>query len=336
VNVRTYLAAAAALALSVGGCSKKQDTVVATADTVQITAADIDRDAVALLPGGAVGVVRVDAPSLFQSQFGQHLAQLLASRLPLPPSAGFEPTRDLGVLYAGLYSMQGADFAAVATGTFHPDAIERAADGTTMTPLGAPLVKTSYARRTLYVSRNVGFAVLTEHTILLGNETGIRRALDRLSEGRAKHDVPPWMDDVLGTPNAALVGAFDFAGQAPVAATVKGLSFLQGIRRARIVGNFQPPGMNFAGTLSYPTPEAAQAASAGMNQANQMVQSYGFFMQLAGIGNPIQSLQTAPNGNDAQFVVAIEGRAVEWALNQIATFAPVAQATPFQTQGSRP
>lgn len=317
---RVGLGAALALTLGVsaGGCAKKEDVVVAAADRVTITAADIDRDPVALLPSGAIGIVHVDAPALFQSTFGQRLAQLAASRVPVPPSAGFEPTRDVGALFIGLYSMSGADFAGVATGNFHPDAIEQAADGTTMTPLGAPLVKTTYAKRTLYVSRNVGFSVLTEHTVIFGNETGIRRALDRLTEGRASHDIAKWMDEVLKTPNAPLAGAFDFQGQAPVAAGVKSVAFLQGIKSARVVGNFEPPGINFAGTLTYPTPEAAQAGAAAIEQSNQMLHQYSFFMQLAGIGNPIQQLQTMPKGNDTQFVVAVDSRAVEWALGQLA------------------
>jgi hypothetical protein len=290
---------------------------------------------VALLPSGAVGIARLDAPAMFQSQFGPHVAQLVGARLPVPPSAGFDPARDLSAVYVGFYSMQGADFAGVATGAFHPAAIAQAADGTTMTPLGAPLVKTSYARTALYVSRNVGFAVLTEHTVLFGNETGIRRALDRLSEGRAKHDLVPWVDSLLQTPNAAMVVAIDLAGQPPVAAAVRGLSFINGMKTGRIVGNFQPPGMNFAGTLSYPTPEAAQAAAASMNQANQMVQSYGFALQFMGIGNPIQNLQTSPNGNDTQFAVGVEGKAVDWALAQAATMPlPALQPGTAYNQGS--
>jgi len=51
---------------------------------------------------------------------------------------------------------------------------------------------------------------------------------------------------------------------------------------------------------------------------NQVLRSYSFFMQLAGIGNPIQNLQASPNGNDADFVVAIDSRAIEWILNQVA------------------
>jgi hypothetical protein len=309
---------ALALLTAVEACSKKQDVIVSAADQVSVSAADIDADPVALLPGGAIGVARVDAPALFQSQFGQHLLAIVSSRIPLPPSAGFDPSRDLSTLYIGMYSMQGADVAIVATGAFHPDAIERAADGTTMTPLGAPLVKTTYAKRALYVSRNVGFSVLTEHTVLLGDETGIRRSLDRLAEGRAHHDVPKSMDNVLATQNASIAAAFDFAGQPLAGALVQQLPFLRGVKTARVLGNFQPPGMNFAGSLAYPDADTASQGAQALLQVNQMLRSYSFFMQLAGIGNPIENLQAQPNGNDTDFVVAIDSRAIEWVLNQLA------------------
>jgi hypothetical protein len=308
------------------GCAKKEDVVIAASDTVQVSAADIDRDPVALLPTGAIGTIHVDAPSLFQSQFGPTLLNMVTARLPIPANANFDPKRDLSSVFIGLYSMQGADSVVIATGTFHPDLIEQAADGTTMTPLGAPLVKTTYSKQTLYVSRNVGFAVLTPQTVLCGDETGIRRALDRLSQGQAKHDIPTWIDDVMKTPNAPVAAAFDFAGQAPAAALVKNLQFLQGVRTARLIGNFAAPGMNFAGTLSYATPDAAGAATVQIQQANQMLQNYSLFLQLAGIGNPLQGLKAQASGSDTQFVVGVDGKAINWALGQAANQLTAAMA----------
>lgn len=320
-----------ALGLSLGAmsCSKKQDVVVEAADRVSIDPAEIDRDPLALLPGGAIGLARIDAPAFFHSSFGQRLKAIADARIPLPKSAGFVPERDLSTLYVGVYSMQGVDSVVVAKGVFHPDAIEHAADGTTMTPLGAPLVKTTYAKRTLYVSRNVGFVVLTEHTVLLGDETGIRRALDRLSEGRAEHSTPKWAENVLSTPNAAVAAAVDMTKQAPAEAVSKNLAFLSGMKTARIVGNFESPGMNFAGTLTYPDAQAAQSACTAIQQVHRTISSYSFFMSLAGISNPIQRLEVQPSENDAKFVVVVEGRSIEWALNQVADrfgVAPVSAA----------
>jgi hypothetical protein len=330
-----YVLAVAGVAASLLGCAKKEDVIVAAADQVHVSDADIDRDPLSLLPGSAIGLIHVDAPALYASEFGQHLLQITQSRIPLPASAGFVPNRDLSALYIGLYSMQGADVAGVAIGTFDQQAIERAADGTTMTPLGAPLVKTTYARRTLYVSRNIGFAVLTAHTALFGDETGIRRALDRLSDGRARHETPAWVDQLMATPNAATAGAFDFTSGALGEAAAKNFPFLKNLQTAKIVGNFQPPGMNFAGTLTYPDPQTEEAARQAIEQTSSTIKNYSFFLQLAGIGNPIQKLQTVANGNDAQFVLGLDSKTVEWLLNQLATqlgvqAAPVSQPIMIQ------
>jgi hypothetical protein len=324
-----FAATLAVLGLSTAAltsCSKKEDVIIAAADRVSITDADIDRDPLALLPGGAIGIVRVDAPAFYASAFGQRIKRLADSRMPLPPSAGYDPQRDLQTLWIGLYSMAGADFAAVCQGTFNPANIERAADGTTLTPLGAPLVKTTYAKRSLYVSRNIGFSVLTPRTALFGNETGIRRALDRLSEGRATHDVPQDVDQVLQTPNAPITSAWDFTTEPPAQALVKNLPFMAGVKKARVVGNFQPPGMNFAGTFNYPDEAAAQAGTQQILQTNQTIQRYSFLMQLVGIGNPLQGLQAQPSGTDAQFAVGVDQKAIEWLLNQLANQAGVQPA----------
>lgn len=320
------LALPAILALSSLSCGRKQDVVVEAADRVKIDDADIDRDPLALLPGGAIGLIRVDARAFFASSFGQRLKAIADARIPLPKSAGFVPERDLTAVYVGLYSMQGVDSVAVAKGTFHPEAIERAADGTTMTPIGAPLVKTTYAKRTLYTSRNVGFVVLTEHTVLLGDETGIRRALDRISEGRIQHSIPRWAEDVLSTPNAPFASTVDLTKQAPAEALSKTLAFTSGLRTARVVGNFEPPGMNFAGTLTYPDAQAAQNASVAIQQVRQTISSYSFFLSLAGISNPIQRLEAQPEGSDAKFVLVVEERAVQWAIGQVADRFGVASA----------
>jgi hypothetical protein len=317
------MAVFASLLAALPACSKKEDVIIATADRVSVTDADIDRDPEALLPSGAIGLIRVDTPTFYASAFGQRIKTIADRRVPLPPSAGFDPQRDLTKLYIGLYSMAGADFAAVAIGTFNPATIERAADGVTLTPLGAPLVKTTYAKRTLYVSRNIGFSILTPRTALFGNETGIRRALDRLSEGRATHDVSAEVDAVLATANAPAAGAFDFSTEPPAQAMVKNLPFMQGVKQARVVGNFQPPGMNFAGTLTYPDEQAAIAGNAQLLQTNQTIQRYSFLMALVGIGNPLQGLQAQAVGKDSQFAVGVDQKAIEWLLNQLADKAGV-------------
>src|SRR5690606_13645639 len=80
-----------------------EEVIIKTADGVELTAADIDNNPLALMPGGSVGVFNVDMQALWASPSGNRWLQLVGSRLPVPPSANFDPERDLSRLYVGLY-----------------------------------------------------------------------------------------------------------------------------------------------------------------------------------------------------------------------------------------
>jgi len=45
--------------------------------------------------------------------------------------------------------------------------------------------------------------------MLLGNETGMRRALDRIRDGRVRREVPEWMTNLMANPQASMVFAGD-------------------------------------------------------------------------------------------------------------------------------
>ncbi len=317
---RTPLLLLVALALLLAGCPKKDEVVVQTSEGKGLTAADIDRDPLALLPGDAIGMVVVRAQQMFASPFGQKLLTIAKARAPFPASAGFDPQRDLQQLAVGVYSMSGANVVAVATGTFDQQAIEKAAASTEKTPLGLPVTSSSYAGRTLYTSATVGFVVLTSHTVLLGDETGIRRALDRIKEGRVSKQVPDWFDKLLATPNAAFVAGFDLRAHPVTDAMRQQLPFLEGMETARMVGNFKPPGVNLAGTLSYGDEKGAQAGAANLLQLQQTLQSWAPLMQLVGITQPVKQLQAEAHGKDAQFVVGLDGDAVGKLLDQASTY----------------
>jgi hypothetical protein len=213
--------------------------------------------------------------------------------------------------------MQGIDFAAVASGAFDPGAIERAADGTRVTPLGAPLVKSKYAGRTLYTSQNVGFVVMTAHTVLFGNETGMRRALDRIQRGQLGHSVPPWMGELVTKSEAAVAGGFELRDQPTVAAAAAQFPFLNGVQSARVLGNFRPPGMNVAGTLSYADAQSATNAEQSVRAMHSMLTSYSFVTSLLGIGQPIQQLQVQTLDRDLQFVLGLSTDAVGQVIEQL-------------------
>jgi hypothetical protein len=315
-------ALAICLVLLVGfssACSKKQEVVVQTANGKGLTAADIDRDPLALLPSGAVAIAVVDAQKTFASPFGQKLLAIARGRLPLPASAGFDPGRDLKLVAAGVYSMSGVDVAAVATGNFDPDAIAKAASGTGPTPLGLPVLTTHYAGRTMYTVASIGFVVLTTHTALFGDQTGMRRALDRIQEGRVQRDLPAWLVPLVKNQKAPLVAGFDLKSQSLSDAVRKQLPFLQGLETARVLGNFQPPGLNFAGTFSYDTADDAQKGATNLAALRDTLKSYAPILALLGISQPVQKLEARAEDKDTQVVVGLDGGDVNKLLDKLSS-----------------
>jgi hypothetical protein len=297
-------------------CAHKQDVVVKTGEDKKFSEAQIDADPVPLLPGDAIGVLSIDAQALYRSQFGDQVRAVVEKRLPLPPSAGFDPKRDLDHAWIGFYSMQGADVAGVAVGRFDRQKIETAADGAEPTALGVPVVKTSYAGRTLYTAGTVGFSVLTAKTALVGNDTGMRRALDRIQEGRAKRQLPEYMEKLLASSKAPIVGGFDFTSSPLPDATRQELTFLKGVKTLSLVGNFDDPGLNLAGTLTYEDADAAQRGAQNLVALRQLVERYATFLALLGIGQPVRRLEAEPKDKDVAFVLAVDGAAVAALLDR--------------------
>jgi hypothetical protein len=316
--LKACLAAGLLCAPLLFGCGgSNEEVIIKTAAGVELKAADIDRDPYALLPEAPLLVVRTDAQAQFRSAFGQRLLQIVQSRLPVPPSAGFVPERDLDSLLVGVYSMQGVDFAAVARGRFNPDAIQKAADGVTQTPLGAPLVKSQYAGRTLYTVGNVGFTVLTASTVLYGNETGMRRALDRIGRGALDRRIPQWMENYLKVQTAPIAAGLDFT-QPEGIAVADSMAQTRGLSMATATGNFESPGMNLAGRLGYRTPEAALAGTQSILALQQRIQSFAWLTSLMGMGNPIQQLQLTPSANNVDFRLSLQGGVVSQLIEQLA------------------
>jgi len=141
------------------GCSNNEDIIVQTGAGKELDAPQIDKEPLALLPSGVVGIASIDTVKLFASPFGNRVLALLNQHLPVPVSADFQPARDVQHLYLGLYSMQGADMSGVAIGKFNKAKIEAAVNGIEKTPQGVPIAKRQYAGRTLYTAGGAGFCV---------------------------------------------------------------------------------------------------------------------------------------------------------------------------------
>ena len=313
-------AAALAFGLGLAGCSKSEDVIVQTGAGKALGDADIDREPLALLPGNVVGIASVDTTKLFASPFGAKVIAQLNQRLPVPASAGYSPARDLTHLYLGFYSMQGADLSGVATGKFDKIKIEAAANGVDRTPQGAPLNKQKYAGHTLFTAVGFGFCILTDRTALFGNDTGIRRALDRVNEGRVRRQTLPWMDKLLASAKAPIVAGADLRAQALPEAASSNLPFLNGLETLAVVGNFADPGLNFAGTLVYGDEAGAKQGADNVQALAQKLGTYATLMALIGIPQPVRKLDAHAKGKEAAFVVGVDAGGVGVLLDKIPDF----------------
>ena len=283
----------------------------------------IDADPVALLPSSATIIARVDAKQMFTTgSVGGQLGQLSERLMPIGDEAGFKASRDLETIYAATYSTSGADVVAVLVGTFDAEKIRAVADSHTPTKGGGVLVASYYLERRLYTLNNVGFCVISPRTVLAGSETMIRRAIERLKDGVAVRNQPPWMTqtiDPASNQGAAFAFAADFANQ-PIAAASVGmvpLAWVKGLKAARLVGNFKDPGLNIAATLTYPDPNAAK------DNADQVKKTASMASLLALVGAPqLKNLDIKTQEADVQITFGVDDAVLRTFLGSVQQYVP--------------
>jgi hypothetical protein len=295
------VAISAALTISCGGGNENAAVVAPSG----MTPDRIDADPLALLPSPAVAVANFDARAFFgSSSLGPQIARLTEQVVPVGEEAGFVPSRDVDRVVVGSYAVQGFDVVAVVVGRFDAAKIAHVADEKTPTKGGAVLVASDYAGRKIYTVSNVGFSVLTARTALVGTETAIHRALDRIHDGTAKNDVTPWMLDTINTPNAAAAVAADFASQ-PIATVAVGalpLPWLKGLKAVRVLADFKAPGMHVAGTLSYSEPAQATKGGDGIRAISRIAS----LAAIAGAVPKIRDLSIETKDADVQCSFALD------------------------------
>lgn len=264
-------------------------------------ALDLDSDPLALLPGSAVVVANLDARALFASEtLGPQIAGLADALVPFGADAGFDAKRDVDRVVLGVYTSTGADVAAILGGRF--DAAKIAAAPTSRG--GASITRGTYAGRPTYAVGTAMLSVLTSRTVVAGTGDGVRRVLERVQDGKLGRAVPGWMLDTLGTSGARIALAADLATQ-PVAAAAFGsvpLPWLDGMRVARIIGNFDKPGMNVAATLSYGNAAQASSAADGVRTVDGWLRVLG---PLLG-GVALQNLDVMTDGTDMKCKFAVD------------------------------
>jgi hypothetical protein len=121
--------------------------------------------------------------------------------------------------------------------------------------------------------------------------------------------VPEWMARLLDNPQASVVVSGDVTAQPTVAAFANQAPFLNGLRSFRVLGNFQMPGLNLAGSLTYPDSGAAATAASSLRALAQQA-SILSVLAIFGLGTPLQTMQIEVRESDAQFVLAVDARTV--------------------------
>lgn len=301
-----------------------------------LDADEVDEDPIALLPSRPLVFGRLDPVTLFATPLGAQFGSFLQSIMPLGPDANFSAPRDVTKLYLGAYAMAGVDVCAVLQGRFDVAAIRRSADARAQ---AGQLLKTRYGEHDVYTLNNLGFVPLTARTTLAGDETGLRRALDRVRYGRLERAIPEWMVHLSETKNTGLALAGDFgardifkarramieqqalpappAGQpsppsiaTPILEGAAGdLPFLHDLRVLRIIGNFMAPGLNLAGTLTYASAGSAVNGAEAMKSVAQMAQMASMLASF--FGPKLPPLEVSVSGSDVGFVQSVDAELVK-------------------------
>lgn len=314
VFVKRRSALVVLLAAFSSACGARQEVVVSSIEE-RADSAEIDSDPWALFPPGAVSWARLSADKMFSASFGAEMATFLGEQLPISRDVGFDPSDHVTDVYAAAYATVGTDVALVLRGHFESGVIERGFRAQPLARTGETIVKRSFAGSEIYVAGGVAFSVQTTQTAVYGTELGVRRVLERIEMGTLERTLPAWFEDMLQQRADFCLG-IDLDAQ-PVPATLRTkLSFLEGLRAARVLGNFENPGLNLAGTLTYDSAGSAERATKLMDEFGEAVDRYAVLFESLKLDRPLRRLETRALGKDAQVAIEVEGHAIAVLLSK--------------------
>ncbi len=262
-----------------------------------------------LLPEGAFGYARIDAAEVFRSSAGARLGAALRERVPAPAALDFRPERDLSRLDLGLYAFQGLDFVVVLQGRFAVPA-----NGSVAEPGGA-IVEETYAGKQVFLSASadrvlrdrLAYSVVAPSVALFGNETAVRRALERLVERRLTLALPELAARVSEVATgAAAGGALDLSAVPTGLLDQVRVPLVPGLRQGAVVANFAPPGLNLAVTLTYDSNGSAASAANAVSSGGAWLASLGPWAGLLGLGRPVHRLEARAEGQNLYAVAALD------------------------------
>jgi hypothetical protein len=124
----------------------------------------------------------------------------------------------------------------------------------------------------------------------------------------------------VNTPNASFTFAGDLEGQAAVESAAQTFTFLGGLRKVRVVGNFKPPGVNFIGALTYPDANSAEKAALGLKSVHELAQFLSILVSW-GVGGKLPPMQVQQQKNEVAFNLAVDENLVRGVLRAAATAA---------------
>jgi hypothetical protein len=104
--------------------------------------------------------------------------------------------------------------------------------------------------------------------------------------------------------------------------------FLADLNALRVLGNFEAPGVNLAGSLGYATPERAAQAAGEMLATRDRLSSMGWVMAVIGVSQPIQRLEAKAADREVSFVAALDGAALAKVLILVTPALVSAAASP--------
>lgn len=291
------------------GCGAAQERILVTADGPRPPFAAIDADPWALLPRGAVAWWRLQ-DEVFRSQLSELLLEFLSRTLPVSKAAQFQPEKDISLMVGSLYATAGSDFVAIYRGSFAHARFDEAFRHDPTTVAGKQLSVVQFAGATMYVSEHYGFSELSPQTIVTGTQLGVRRVLELVEERRMRRSLPVWFEELMEDSAAHFQVGVDLDAQPVPAVFRTDLEFMNHLRAARLVGNFDDPGLNFAGSLTFADPHSAEGAVAAVNDARKKLEQFEVLLKTLKIPDPIDKLEAAQTGQDAQIVARLDGAGV--------------------------
>lgn len=306
-----------ALAFVLSGCAGTQEVIVETAVGRRASERQIDEESWGLFPAGALLWAEVDIQALAGTEYGGAVLERSARVVPLSRSKGIDWAKDVDKTRIAIYASARGDVATILSGRFDSEALTDAVRKDPVMASGEPITMSKFAGSEVLQSGPWSLSFLTHRTLAIGTEIGVRRILERVEEGRVARALPGWFEKMLVTPGGALFLGVDLDAQ-PVPATIRTeLDFLDGLRGARVVGNFAPPGLNVAGTLTYDTRERAEFALGRLESSVGSLERATWLLSILKVPRPIKRFDASSAGESLKFGAELEGRALAMGVSYL-------------------